>query len=180
MIALRRPVSEEETTLLALFGPGESPGLPPALRRNTYDADAVAAAPRVDVVRICAAPVLELLANDAVLINAVNRALLEHVRLLHQKIEVLTIGSVARRIASFLLNLADRFGDKNEHGHTLIRVQLSRAQMAAYVDARAETVIRTMTTWRRQGLLETTQGGIVIYRPDELRELVGEVSSDFA
>ena len=117
--------------------------------------------------------------NDAVLTNAVNRTLLEHVRLLHQKIDVLTVGSVPRRIASFLLNLADRFGDENEHGHTLVRVQLSRVQMAAYVGARSETVIRTMSAWRRGGLLETTAAGIVIYRPDELRELVGEVSSDF-
>ena len=40
-----------------------------------------------------------------------------------------------------------------------IRFVLSRSTLAGFVEARVETVIRTLSVWKRTGVLRTTGGG---------------------
>ena len=74
-------------------------------------------------------------------------------RLLHGKIDVMVAGTVARRLALFLLNLVDRFGDELEGGDTVIPFGLSRQQITTYIDARVETVIRALSVWKKSGVV---------------------------
>ena len=87
-------------------------------------------------------------------------------------IDVLTAGPVHQRMAVFFLNLTDRFGDEREDGTHRIPFGLPRQLVASYVNARVETVIRTITSWRREGLLHMEREHVVIDRIDALRLLV--------
>lgn len=172
VLELRRATAQHEPTLIALFGPSEYPAVPVALERKSYIADAHATTADLEVLRIRAAPILERLPDDIVLARAVQRLLLDHARLLHSKIDVLTAGSVPRRIALFLLDLAERFGDERVDGSTAIPLTLSRGQIASYVDARVETVIRCFSAWRRDGLLVLEPDATVLPSPAALRQRV--------
>ncbi|AKF03428.1 Crp/Fnr family transcriptional regulator [Sandaracinus amylolyticus] len=167
-----------ESTLIALFGPGESPAIPVTLERRAFIADAYAATPSVEVLRVSAAPILELVQTDVRLALAINRALLEHCALLHAKIDVLASGTVLRRVAAFMLDLAERFGDEGIDGKTYVPLALSRAHVATYVGARVETVIRIFSQWHKDGLVATTKDGFVIRSTDELRALRGAGGAD--
>ena len=178
VLELQRITPSNESTLVALFGPGESPGMPVALEERPYIADALAATSTVDVLRVRARPVLELLATNATLAQGVTRALLDHCRLIHAKLDVLSSGTVPKRLAACLLDLNERFGDEQEDGSDSIPFVLSRHQLATYVCARVETVIRTMSSWQRDGLVITKKDGFVIPSPDALRTLLTERRTD--
>jgi len=172
VLELRRATARREPTLVALFGPGEYSAVPVALERRRFIADAFAATAELHVLRIPAEPVLERLRADATLAGGVQRLLLDHARLLHTKIDVLTAGTVATRIAAFLLDLAERFGDERDDGRTAIPLALSRAQVASYVDARVETVIRCFSAWRKRGLVVVGRDETVIPSVSRLRSSV--------
>lgn len=154
--------SGSDTTLVALFGPGESPGVPVALERARYIATSYAITPTVDLLRVSAHAVLAALPHEPSLALALNRGLLEHCRLLHAKIDVLTTGTVPRRLAALMLDLAERFGDEMADGSTFIPLPLTRGQIATYIGVRVETVIRCCTGWARTGILSTTADGFSI------------------
>jgi CRP-like cAMP-binding protein len=162
LVELRRATPSFEVNLMAFFGPTESPGLPVVLQRGRYGADGVAASSGVTVLAIQAEPMLARVQHDARVANAVNRGLLGLLRLLHGKIDVMAAGTVARRLALFFLNLANRFGDEHEHGETIIPIGLSRAQIATYIDARVETVIRALSQWKKDGTVTVYRDRIVV------------------
>jgi CRP-like cAMP-binding protein len=162
VLELRRAAPQCDPTLIALFGPGEIPAVPVTLERKRTIADAFATTDALELLRVPAEPILERLPRDLALAGAMQRLLLHHARLLHAKIDVLTAGTVPRRLAVFLLDLAERFGDEREDGSTVIPLDLSRAQIASYVDARVETVIRCFSAWRREGLLVIEPDATVI------------------
>jgi CRP-like cAMP-binding protein len=167
-----------ESTLLALFGPGESPAIPVALEQRPYIADALAVTRELEVLRVRAAPILAALTTDPALAMLMNHALLQHCRLLHAKVDVLAAGTVRARLAAFFLDLAERFGDDHDDGFHHVPVALSRTQIATYVGARVETVIRCCSAWQKSGLLVTTREGFLISSIDELRRVYEETSSD--
>ena len=169
VLELQRVVAGGETTLVAFFGPGESPAIPVTLERRPFIADSYAATHVLEILRVRAEPILEALPHDVRLANTMNRALLDHCRLTHSKIDVLAAGSVPKRLAAFLLDMSERFGDEQDDGTTHIPLHLSRHQLATYVGARVETTIRVMSSWQKQGIVETTRGGFDIPDVERLR-----------
>ena len=173
VLELQRAATGTESTLIALFGPGESPAIPVTLERRPFIADSFAATPALEVLRVRAAPILDAMPNDARLAMAMNRALLDHCALLHSKIDVLAAGAVPRRVAAFMLDLAERFGDEGLDGQTYVPLALSRNHVATYVGARVETVIRVFSQWQKEKLVLTTKDGFVIRSLDELPGVLG-------
>ncbi|UJR84120.1 Crp/Fnr family transcriptional regulator [Sandaracinus amylolyticus] len=180
VLELQRAANGPDSTLIALFGPGESPAIPATLERRSFVADAFAATASLEILRVRAAPILELVQSEVHLALATNRALLDHCALLHAKIDVLAAGAVHRRVAAFMLDLVERFGDEGLDGKTYVPLALSRAHVATYVGARVETVIRTFSQWQRDGLVATTKDGFVIRSTDELRALLAGTTRDAA
>lgn len=174
VLELQRVALGSDSTLVALFGPGESPAIPVTLEQRPYIADSFAATATLEVLRVRARPVLDLLPVNAQLANAINRALLDHCRLIHSKVDVLAAGTVSRRVAACLLDLTDRFGDEQEDGSHAVPFLLSRHQLATYVCARVETVIRVMSSWQKQGIVLTQKDGFVIPSITRLRDVLRE------
>lgn len=172
LVEIVRTAPGGETAMLGLFGPREAIGVAAVLERAPYPAAALALTDDVQVLSVRAAPVLELAAEDASVAMALNRALLEHTAALRSKIDVLSSGSVPRRLAALLLHLAERFGDEDESSATRIPIAMSRAQLASVVGARVETVIRTLGRWQREGWLESGKEGFSL-QSGALRRILG-------
>ncbi|MEZ4252736.1 MAG: Crp/Fnr family transcriptional regulator [Polyangiales bacterium] len=170
LVELRRAAGSYDATLMAFFGPTECPAVPVVLGRKSYGADAIVISEDALVLSVQAEPLLERMERDARIAMAINRALLAQMRLLHGKIDVMAAGTVPRRLALFLLNLADRFGDEFEQGETVIPIALNRQQVATYVNARVETVIRALSIWRKAGLVDFRRDSIVLRDADSLRQ----------
>ena len=75
--------------------------------------------------------------------------------------------SADEKLASFLLGLAARLGARE-----VVQLPMSRQDMADYLGLTIETVSRTLTRLRRQGLIALrTPQHVVLLRPDRLRRL---------
>jgi CRP/FNR family transcriptional regulator, nitrogen oxide reductase regulator len=172
LVAIVRSSSASKESMLGLFGPREAIGVAAVLERGGYPAAAVAVTDTVEVLSIHAAALLERMARDASLALAMNRALLEHTEALRSKIDVMSSGPVPRRLAALLDHLVARFGDEDEAGVVRIPVVVSRVQLARVVGARAETVIRTLSRWQKEGWLRTDAGGFVLSAPERLRAVL--------
>jgi CRP/FNR family transcriptional regulator, nitrogen oxide reductase regulator len=136
--------------------------------RASYPAACECASDRLSVLRIEAPPVLALMEADESVGAAARRGLLAHTRALQEKIDVMSAGSVPRRLARLLLGLAERFGDEREEGGTFVPLTLTRSELACLVGARVETTIRTLSRWQREGAISCTKDGFVILSPSLL------------
>lgn len=173
VIQIEQMTPTGETIALGLFGAGESIGLPAALQRGPYPSDAIALTNDAKVLRIRAEPVLQALDESPSLAMALNQTLLQHTAILRAKIDIVSAGSVPRRLAALFLHLITRFGKDTGGGSIRIEVGLTREQISQFVSARVETVIRILSRWQRAGWLDSGRGKIEILRVDMLRRILG-------
>jgi CRP/FNR family transcriptional regulator, nitrogen oxide reductase regulator len=160
-VVKRLPNGDEAS--LGLFGPFECAGILAVLGPGgAYPADAIAASEQVDVIRLPRAALQAAMDEDPALARAANHVIVSHAQMLRAKIDVLTAGEVPKRLATLLLHLGDRFGDESEDGDLMIPVALSRRTLARLVGVREETVIRTMTRWERESLVQTGEHGFLV------------------
>ena len=73
----------------------------------------------------------------------------------------LSAAPVEQRLAATLLLIADKAGSPWQGG-TLLQVPLSREDLASMIGAVTETVSRTLSTWRSDGLVETGRRWVAI------------------
>jgi CRP-like cAMP-binding protein len=159
--------------ILAIFGPHETFGELAVVGESPYSADAVAATSSVELLCIDACAIRAASLSDIDFARAVSRSLVAHGRVLHEKIRIMSAGSVERRLAALLRHLLDRFGDELEDGRTVIQISLSRAELASLVGATIETTIRIMSRWHKQGIVSTVEEGFLVRSPQRLAELLG-------
>jgi len=176
LVAVQRDTAQGENVLVALFGPGDTLCVVPALQHIPFPADAVAIAERTVVLVIAAAPILDALDRDAQLAATVNRALLDHTASLRNKIDIVSAGTVPRRVAALLLHLARRFGHARADGTIEIRPAATREQIGRLVNARTETVIRIMSRWSKAGWIQGVAPTLKIFRADMLRRMASDAA----
>jgi CRP-like cAMP-binding protein len=94
----------------------------------------------------------------------------QRLRAAHEMIRQLSAHSVERRIASVLLKLAAKVGEKREAG-LLIQMPLSRQDLAEMTGTTTETASRVMSQFRKDGLIRTGRQWVVIADYDRVSDI---------
>ena len=177
LVKVVRPAARGRSAICGIFGPPDTVGELAMLRGVPYPADAVIATETATVINVPGPLVLEMTQKNPNL--AVSLACSVHTKLtaLHDKVDVLSAGSVESRMATLLLKLYERFGDDFDDGTSCIPVSLSRRELAELVSTSFETAIRVMTRWEREQVLETTPKGFTIRNLEALRAAAGGEAS---
>jgi CRP-like cAMP-binding protein len=84
---------------------------------------------------------------------------------LARRIEQLSSGTLARRIAALLLHLADESGSPQAAGSVRIPIALKRQDLADLCSARLETTIRVMRQLAGRGIVRSLARGFLVDRP---------------
>ena len=176
LVAVQRDTVDGENVLVALFGPADTLCIVPALQHIPFPADAVTVSERAEVLVVAAAPVLGALDRDAELAAALNRALLDHTSSLRNKIDIVSAGTVPRRVAALLLHLAERFGHESDDGTVEIHPAVTREQIGHLVNARTETVVRIMSRWSKAGWVQGSAPRLKLLRTDMLRRMARDAA----
>ncbi|AYH44291.1 Crp/Fnr family transcriptional regulator [Azoarcus sp. DN11] len=171
MVEIRRMTPTGEGIVMGLFRRGDAVGLVAALESGSFPADAIALGGTAEVLLIRAEALREALGNSVAVGLAVNRALLQHTAALRAKIDIVSAGSVPRRLAALMRYLIGRFGQPTEAGTLIIDAHLGRDEISQLVSARVETVIRILSRWQKAGWLASRPGRIEILRPDMLQRI---------
>jgi CRP/FNR family transcriptional regulator len=87
------------------------------------------------------------------------------------RIEQLSSGQVEQRLATLLVRLAHRVGVERPRQGVWIPVPLSRQDLADMCGTTVETIIRTMSRFRKSKLVRPATRGFLITSPAELEEL---------
>jgi CRP-like cAMP-binding protein len=173
LVQIERRTPSGERAIVGIFGPHESVGDAAALELAPYPADALAVT-ALTLLRVPASVVRALTAQDPALARAIQAGLLEHTRALVAKIDIVSAGSVSARLATLLLHLYERFGDDDESGMSTVPIPISRTGLAGLVSARPETVIRTLTSLLKRGVLAPSPDGFAIPDLERLRSVARE------
>lgn len=89
----------------------------------------------------------------------------------HETMKSLAVERVERRIARQLLNLSRRAGRESAEG-VAIQVPLVRQDVADMAGTTVETAIRVLSRWRRDGLVMTRNGHLVVTDVEGLQAVV--------
>lgn len=117
--------------------------------------------------------VTDLAARDVAFARFLWSAAAEEVRAAHRHGLLLGRKTAMERVATFLRDLAFRMpADGNER---MLALPMGRADIADHLGLTVETVSRTLTQLRHDGLISVQQGSIGIRNAGTLAELTGDV-----
>ena len=92
------------------------------------------------------------------------------------RVEALSSGNVAQRLAEVLLGLVERFGEPFPGG-TLVPLKLRREDLAAMAATTQESISRRLGFWRRAGILVSQPAGYLVRDVPALRRLLDGAES---
>jgi CRP-like cAMP-binding protein len=161
-------------TILTTFGPGQIVGEVGVLVGELYPATAQALEPAVTL-SLRRSAYVDLVRSHPELAWALIVELGHRLQRAHETIRSLAVEKVERRVARVLLRLASASGERLEGGAVRITVPLSRQDIADMAGTVIETAIRTLSRFQRQGLIETTEGHIVLLKPHQLVAIADEL-----
>lgn len=156
---LRRTPSGQDV-LLDIIGPGEMFGSLAALGDPDYP-DEAEALTTACVLTIGASDFQAILEHYPAVTVAVLGVVAGRLQEAHDAISQLSAMPVEVRVATALLKLAQKLGVSHEDG-LLIQTPLSRQDLAAMTGATTESVSRVMSQFRRQGLIASGRGWVVL------------------
>jgi CRP-like cAMP-binding protein len=160
--------------VLDLIAPGEMIGEVAAFNGEPYPATAQAMEPTV-VASIHQDDYLRLLKQYPALALKVIEEQGRRLREAQDMIRSMAVERVERRIARILLKLAATTGSSSEDGIT-IELPLTRQDIAEMAGTTVETAIRTMSRFRKKGLVQTKRGQVIILEPHQLVQIAEELS----
>ncbi|MBU0493950.1 MAG: Crp/Fnr family transcriptional regulator [Chloroflexi bacterium] len=152
--------------ILEVVGPGAMLGEMAVLARQPHDTSAQTL-DEVTVWRVEADDWRRLVARYPALGQVVIAALSRRLSEAQDTIRGLTVDRVERRIARTLLKLAKTVGHRE--GRTFVLdLPLTRQDIAEMTGTTVETVIRVMSKWRRDNMVDTIDNHIVLQDPHRL------------
>jgi len=114
-----------------------------------------------------------LLEKYPVIATKIIAVLGKRLREAHDTIRYLAVERVERRIASLLIKMADKIGERDKETIKL-NINLTRQDIAEMVGTTVETAIRIMSRWSKENIIKSLGKRIVILDMDKLLEIVEE------
>jgi len=169
--ASRRDLNGTSKTY-GLFGPGDSMGLYAFWAGMRYPTDAIALSDGVTLIIIDAEEISRLADQHPQLSKNMKGEVTRFSEAFINKIEIISAGSIQQRLSVLLLQLIGRYGIDGGKGHALLPVFLTLKQISEIIDARIETVARTLSHWKRAGWLVIDAQGWHVHGLEQLQKLL--------
>lgn len=155
--------------VLELLGPGEPFGGVAVIERRPYPASAQATEPST-VVKIPQDPLVALSERYPSIVREMALMIGRRLRSAHESVRSLASDPVEARLATTLLRLTERDGERTRHGITL-PFHLTRQGLADMAGTTVETAIRVLGRWLKDGLVREQSGRLVVPSVDALRDV---------
>ncbi|MDB5271301.1 MAG: transcriptional regulator [Hymenobacter sp.] len=149
--------------ITGFYGPGEFFGYLPLLQ-HTVHSDSAVAVDDAELVYIPKDDFTQLLLRNPEVGQRFIHLLANRVGEREQQLLAMAYNSIRRRVADTLLRLHEQAGPAPEAS-----IQLSREDMAAMVGTASESLIRTLSEFKADGLIEVTPKNVRVLEPEKLR-----------
>lgn len=168
-VKITRISHEGKELILEIISPLDIFGAIAVIRGFPYPANAVAMEDS-RVVKISRSHLMAILDRFPSAMYCMVQSLGERMRGSHDTLKSIALEKVSSRIASLLLKLSEQTG-KETRGGVAIDLKLTKQDIAEMVGTTVETSIRTMSRFKKQGIIAERAGKIVIKDPERLRAL---------
>jgi len=152
-----------------LLGPGEIFGGVAVIERRPYPASAQAVEASV-ILKIPAHALISLSERHASIVRELALVIGRRLRAAHDSVTSLVADPVEARLAATLLRLAERDGERTEHGRAL-PFHLTRQSLADLCGTTVESAIRVMSRWTRDGVVREESGHLIVPSLERLRAI---------
>ena len=157
--------------VLELLGAGDPFGGAAVLERRDYPASARATEPTV-VLRIPRDPLIALSERHPSIIREMALMMGRRLRGAHDSMASLATDPVEARLATALVRLAERQGERGRGGITL--PALTRQNLADMTGTTVETTIRVVSRWLKERVVVEREGHLVVPDVAALERRTGE------
>lgn len=172
-VKLARTTESGKTVVLGVIGPGDFFGSLSALGDRVYPDSAVAHT-ACCVLAVASADFQAILRRYPQVANATLEIVATRLASMHELVEQLSAHPAEQRIASTLLALAGKLGEKKGNA-ILIQMPLSRQDLAEMTGITPETASRILMQFRRSGLIRSGRRWVAILDPAHLAAEAGQV-----
>ncbi len=157
--------------ILEIIQPMDFFGGVAVIRGFPYPANAVAMED-TEVIRISKNNLMRILDRFPNLMYCMAMNIGDRIKGSHEVLKSIAVEKVESRIASLLIKLAEKSGIKTDNAVT-IDIKLTKQDIAEMVGTTVETSIRTMSKFKKQGIVAEKAGKIVIRDVNKLKGLCG-------
>lgn len=149
-----------------LFGKGDFMGYMPLLEGRNYDENALVLED-AEVVEIPAEEFVQMVYDDISVAAKFIKVITQNVKEKETRLLNLAYGSLRKRVAKALVEIHNKFKD-NEKSRA---IEISREDMAHYIGTATESLIRTLSDFKSEKLIEIREGKITITDMEKLKNL---------
>jgi len=136
----------------------------------TYPANSMALEDSTKVMMVSAKPFLSILEKDNKLCLKMVSGFAKRLRILNHHIEDLALKDVTRRVAGFILTEYSIKNKTNTESKPLIKLNISKNDLAAYLGTIIETLSRTFKKMHDEGIIEVDGKTILIKNLESLKK----------
>lgn len=151
-----------------LFGAGDFIGYLSVLEGDEY-IETAEVMEEADVLKIPKEDFMDLLYKNRDVSNTFIKMLARNIADKESKLLNLAYDSVRKRVADSLVELEKKYKEAKSADHFTIAI--SRNELASLVGTSTETVIRTLSDFKEEGLISIKGSKITIHQPKELENL---------
>jgi CRP-like cAMP-binding protein len=160
---------EGKEIILEIISPMDFFGGVAVMRGFPYPANAVAME-ETEVMKISRKNLLNIMDRFPNLMFCMATNIGDRIKGSHEALKSIALEKVESRMASLLIKLADKAGEKVPEG-LMINMKLTKQDLAEMVGTTVETSIRTMSKFSKAGILASKAGKILIRDLAKLRSL---------
>ncbi len=151
-----------------LYSDGDFIGYRAIIGDNYYDDNAVVLED-ADILQIPREDFTKMIFGDLGIATKFIRLVTQNVKEKEARLLKLAYSSLRKRIASALIEIHDKFNAGAGGGKLQ---EISREDIAQYVGTATESLIRTLSDFKSEKLIEIKEGKITIPQPDKLKNLL--------
>lgn len=153
--------------ITALYSDGDFIGYYALLENRAYD-DSTEALEDSEIVLIPKDEFLSAVYNDLNVAGKFINLIAKNVKENEARLMSLAYGSLRKRVAKGLLDIHNKFNKGNANN----TINISRDDLAHFVGTATESLIRTLSDFKAEKLIEITDGKVKILNPDKLNNLL--------
>jgi len=150
-----------------LFSAGDFIGYPALIEDNNYN-DSTIMLEDSEIMQIPKEDFLTMIYGDITIAAKFIRIITQNVKEKEERLLSLAYSSLRKRIAKALVDIQDKFNTGNSNRP----IEISRDDIAHYVGTATESLIRTLSDFKAEKLIEIKEGKIQINNLDKLKNLL--------
>jgi CRP-like cAMP-binding protein/ActR/RegA family two-component response regulator len=159
--------AEGKEYITNLYNDGDFIGYTALLENSNYD-DSAIVIEDAEILLIPKDDFLQMLYNDINIASKFIHIITKNVKEKEQRLLNLAYNSLRKRVATALVEIITKFSPKDQS----MPIEISREEIAQYVGTATESLIRTLSDFKSEKLIEIKNGKIIVNNSEKLRNLI--------